>query len=186
MDVAPKRSSSGMAQCVPARTATPWRSITVATSCACAPFISNETIGPLSFAAPSMRRNTMNRRKAADYRANQPVVRNRGVVDDVLAVQRRVHPVDKWGKRLWSACTQTGYTGLTHKLCKTVHSAIHDFFRSDLAGKRLRRQGIVDLSTELTGSLLLQSLYIRKPTGGRHEAPSQVMRREKRRYREDR
>src|SRR5262249_38180700 len=48
--VRPYRASSGITQCVPARTATPARSITVATSCGCAPFISNDTIAPLSFA----------------------------------------------------------------------------------------------------------------------------------------
>src|SRR5690606_5083197 len=53
--VTPKRASSGMVQWVPARTATPDRSITVAMSWAWAPFISNETIGPLSRAVPMMR-----------------------------------------------------------------------------------------------------------------------------------
>ena len=46
--VTPNRANSGMTQWVPARTATPERSMIVATSCGCAPFISNETIGPLS------------------------------------------------------------------------------------------------------------------------------------------
>jgi hypothetical protein len=48
----PKRANSGMVQCVPARTALPERSITVATSCGCAPLSSKEMIGPLSLAVP--------------------------------------------------------------------------------------------------------------------------------------
>src|ERR1700756_1398796 len=46
------RSKSGITQWVPARTAIPWRSITVAISWGWAPFISNEMIGPLAFAVP--------------------------------------------------------------------------------------------------------------------------------------
>ena len=62
--VVPKRSSSGMAQWVPARTATPWRSITVATSCACAPFSSNEITGPLSRAVPIRRSELSSRSRS--------------------------------------------------------------------------------------------------------------------------
>ena len=55
VDVTPNRCISGMAQWVPARTATPERSITVATSWAWAPFISKETTAPFSRAVPMMR-----------------------------------------------------------------------------------------------------------------------------------
>ena len=61
MAVTPKRFSSGMAQWVPARTATPERSMMVATSCGCAPFISKETIAPFSFAWPMMRSELISR-----------------------------------------------------------------------------------------------------------------------------
>ncbi len=54
MAVTPNRASSGMVQWVPARTATPDRSMMVATSCGWAPLISNETIGPLWRALPMM------------------------------------------------------------------------------------------------------------------------------------
>src|SRR5690606_22365035 len=56
VEVTPNRLSSGCAQCVPARTATPARSITIETSCAWMPRSSNETIAPLLGAAPNMRR----------------------------------------------------------------------------------------------------------------------------------
>src|SRR5690606_37687647 len=49
------RSKSGITQWVPARTATPARSITVATSCGCAPFIVKEISGPRSRGLPTMR-----------------------------------------------------------------------------------------------------------------------------------
>ena len=52
----PKRDSSGWAQWVPARTATPERSITVATSWACAPFISKENKRALARRVPNSRR----------------------------------------------------------------------------------------------------------------------------------
>jgi hypothetical protein len=49
------RSKSGITQWVPARTAMPCRSITVATSWGWAPFISNEITGPLPRAVPIRR-----------------------------------------------------------------------------------------------------------------------------------
>ena len=62
--VTPKRASSGMTQWVPARTATPERSMMVATSCGCAPFISKETIGPLSLVVPKMRSELISRSRS--------------------------------------------------------------------------------------------------------------------------
>src|SRR5262249_11781138 len=53
--VTPKRASSGITQWVPARTATPARSMMVATSWGCAPLSSKETMGPLSLVVPKMR-----------------------------------------------------------------------------------------------------------------------------------
>src|ERR1700742_3450601 len=58
------RSKSGITQWVPARTATPWRSITVATSWACAPFSSNDITGPLSRAVPINRSELISRRRS--------------------------------------------------------------------------------------------------------------------------
>ena len=52
---APGDEASARAVWVPARTATPARSITVATSWAWAPFISKATIAPFCFALPKMR-----------------------------------------------------------------------------------------------------------------------------------
>src|SRR5580658_10177754 len=60
----PKRDNSGITQWVPARTATPERSMMVATSCGCAPLISNETIGPLSLALPMMRNELISRSRS--------------------------------------------------------------------------------------------------------------------------
>ena len=62
--VTPKRASNGITQWVPARTATPERSMMVATSCGCAPFISKETIGPLSLALPKMRSELISRKRS--------------------------------------------------------------------------------------------------------------------------
>src|ERR1051326_6154983 len=62
--VTPNRANSGMTQWVPARTATPARSITVATSCGWAPFISNDTIGPLPLAVPKMRSALISRSRS--------------------------------------------------------------------------------------------------------------------------
>src|SRR5882757_2818888 len=58
------RSKSGITQWVPARTATPCRSITVATSCACAPSSSNEITGPLSLAVPISRSELISRSRS--------------------------------------------------------------------------------------------------------------------------
>src|SRR6185437_6228553 len=58
------RSKSGITQWVPARTATPSRSITVATSCGWAPFISKEITGPLFFAVPISRSELISRRRS--------------------------------------------------------------------------------------------------------------------------
>src|SRR5271169_1270187 len=58
------RSKSGITQWVPARTAMPWRSITVATSWGWAPFISNEITGPLCFAVPISRSELISRRRS--------------------------------------------------------------------------------------------------------------------------
>src|SRR5580704_6121418 len=58
------RSKSGITQWVPARTAMPWRSITVATSWGCAPFISNEITGPLARAVPITRSELISRRRS--------------------------------------------------------------------------------------------------------------------------
>src|SRR5262249_19178619 len=55
------RSKSRITQWVPARTAMPCRSITVATSCGCAPFISKDMIGPLPFAVPIRRSELISR-----------------------------------------------------------------------------------------------------------------------------
>ena len=54
--VTPKRCSNGCVQWVPARTATPARSITVATSWAWAPSMLKETMAPLFLALPKMRK----------------------------------------------------------------------------------------------------------------------------------
>ena len=64
MAVTPKRANSGITQWVPARTAMPERSMMVATSCGWAPFISNETIGPLSSGAPKMRSELIARNRS--------------------------------------------------------------------------------------------------------------------------
>ena len=53
--VTPKRCSSGCVQWVPARTATPALSITVATSWACAPSMVKDTMAPLFLARPKIR-----------------------------------------------------------------------------------------------------------------------------------
>src|SRR5882757_156613 len=58
------RSKSGITQWVPARTAMPCRSITVATSWGCAPFISNEITGPLARAVPIRRSELISRRRS--------------------------------------------------------------------------------------------------------------------------
>src|ERR1700722_13998675 len=58
------RSKSGITQWVPARTAMPCRSITVATSWGCAPFISNEITGPLPRAVPIRRSELISRRRS--------------------------------------------------------------------------------------------------------------------------
>src|ERR1700712_222310 len=58
------RSKSGITQWVPARTATPCRSITVATSWGWAPFISNEITGPLPRAVPIRRSELISRRRS--------------------------------------------------------------------------------------------------------------------------
>src|ERR1700751_3101036 len=58
------RSKSGITQWVPARTATPWRSITVATSWGWAPFISKEITGPLLLAVPIRRSELISRRRS--------------------------------------------------------------------------------------------------------------------------
>src|SRR5689334_418600 len=55
------RSKSGITQWVPARTAMPWRSITVATSWAWAPFSSKEITGPLPRAVPISRSELISR-----------------------------------------------------------------------------------------------------------------------------
>src|SRR6266567_4947450 len=55
------RSKSGITQWVPARTAMPWRSITVETSWGWAPFISNEITGPLPRAVPIRRSELISR-----------------------------------------------------------------------------------------------------------------------------
>src|SRR5262249_12804040 len=55
------RSKSGITQWVPARTAMPWRSITVATSWACAPLSSKEITGPLPRAVPISRSELISR-----------------------------------------------------------------------------------------------------------------------------
>src|SRR6202020_787176 len=57
------RSKSGITQWVPARTAIPCRSMTVATSCGCAPFISKEITGPLPFAVPIIRIELISRKR---------------------------------------------------------------------------------------------------------------------------
>src|SRR5579863_2965075 len=62
--VSPNRLSSAITQWVPARTAPPERSIIVATSCGCAPLISNATIGPLSLVVPKMRSELISRRRS--------------------------------------------------------------------------------------------------------------------------
>ena len=54
VDVTPKRFSSGCAQWVPARTATPWRSMTMETSWAWMPCISKATMAPLPGASPKI------------------------------------------------------------------------------------------------------------------------------------
>src|SRR4029077_21083425 len=58
------RSKSGITQWVPALTAIPWRSITVATSWGCAPVISNEITGPLSRAVPIRRSELISRSRS--------------------------------------------------------------------------------------------------------------------------
>src|SRR6185436_19118775 len=58
------RSKSGITQWVPARTAMPWRSITVATSWGWAPFISNEITGPLPRAVPIRRSELISRMRS--------------------------------------------------------------------------------------------------------------------------
>src|ERR1700694_3859674 len=58
------RSKSGITQWVPARTAIPCRSITVATSWGWAPFISNEITGPLALAVPIRRSELISRRRS--------------------------------------------------------------------------------------------------------------------------
>src|ERR1700761_1972725 len=57
------RSKSGITQWVPARTAMPCRSMTVATSWGWAPFISKEITGPLFFAVPISRSELILRRR---------------------------------------------------------------------------------------------------------------------------
>ena len=64
VEVTPKRFNSGWAQCVPARTATPWRSITIETSWAWMPCNSNETIAPLFGASPKMRSELIERSRS--------------------------------------------------------------------------------------------------------------------------
>src|SRR5262249_2312559 len=58
------RSKSGITQWVPARTAIPCRSMTVATSCGWAPFISKEITGPLSRAVPISRSELISRNRS--------------------------------------------------------------------------------------------------------------------------
>src|SRR5437868_13576401 len=58
------RSKSGITQWVPARTAMPCRSITVATSWGWAPFISNEITGPLPRAVPIRRSELISRNRS--------------------------------------------------------------------------------------------------------------------------
>src|ERR1700758_1016579 len=58
------RSKSGITQWVPARTAMPCRSMTVATSWGCAPFSSNEITGPLPRAVPIRRSELISRRRS--------------------------------------------------------------------------------------------------------------------------
>src|SRR3954454_8625190 len=58
------RSRSGITQWVPARTAMPWRSITVATSWGCAPFISQGITGPLPRSVPIRRSELISRRRS--------------------------------------------------------------------------------------------------------------------------
>src|SRR6202011_1169333 len=58
------RSKSGITQWVPARTAMPWRPVTVATSWGWAPFISNEITGPLSLAVPIRRSELISRNRS--------------------------------------------------------------------------------------------------------------------------
>src|SRR5882724_6080469 len=65
------RSKSGITQWVPARTAMPCRSITVATSWGWAPFISNEITGPLPRAVPIRRSELISRRRSCAY-VNKP------------------------------------------------------------------------------------------------------------------
>src|SRR5262249_11280712 len=60
----PKGPSSGITQWVPARTATPARSMMVATSWGWAPLSSKETIGPLSLVVPKMRSELISRRRS--------------------------------------------------------------------------------------------------------------------------
>src|SRR5690606_120127 len=64
VEVTPKRLSSGCAQCVPARTATPARSITIETACAWMPRSSNEPIAPLPGAPPNIRSELMARSRS--------------------------------------------------------------------------------------------------------------------------
>src|SRR5581483_12110559 len=61
------RSKSGITQWVPARTAMPCRSMTVATSCGWAPFISKEITGPLSRAVPISRSELISRSRSWAY-----------------------------------------------------------------------------------------------------------------------
>src|SRR5262249_45119630 len=74
-----------MTQWVPARTATPERSIIVATSWGCAPFISNEMIAPWSRAAPKIRSELISR-MGGDRILRRP---NAGLADRVDVVDRR-------------------------------------------------------------------------------------------------
>src|SRR5659263_37137 len=71
--VSPKRASNGITQWVPARTATPARSMMVATSCGCAPLISKETIGPLSGAFPMMRSELIAPSRSCAYFTSAPL-----------------------------------------------------------------------------------------------------------------
>ena len=134
-----------MTQWVPARTATPERSMMVATSCGCAPFISKETIAPFSRAVPMIRSEDV----FARYGGEEFVIMSRSTDPPSAAVvsERVRQHVEKFGfeyesKRI-PVTVSLGVAGMPHGEIKAPEDLLARADRALYEAKRAGRNRMV-------------------------------------------